>query len=152
MISRPLDLASKLRRPPRNFDALFFVNGGLIVLYFFLFGSRFVLAPALGVDFRLPQMRGALAGARAPTHTISLTAAGQIFTPEGLLKMDELRVWLREQAKTTKEPVLHIVGDERVQLAQLTEITSAAYDAGFVAVMSGADEPASGGKTRAAGR
>ena len=32
MITRPLDLASKLRPEPRNFDWLFFVNAGLLSL------------------------------------------------------------------------------------------------------------------------
>ena len=32
MITRPLDIAAKLRPEPRNFDFLFFVNGGLLVL------------------------------------------------------------------------------------------------------------------------
>ena len=32
MLSRPLDLASRLRPEPRNFDWLFIVNGGLIAL------------------------------------------------------------------------------------------------------------------------
>ena len=66
MITHPLDLASRLRPPPRSFDALFLVNGGLIILFFFLFGSRFVLAPGLGVGFQLPEMAAAGAGA-APT-------------------------------------------------------------------------------------
>ena len=69
MITRPLDLASKLRPPPRNLDMLFLVNGGLLVLFFMLFGSRFVLSPGLGVDFRLPVMAGALANATATTST-----------------------------------------------------------------------------------
>jgi len=58
MITRPLDLASKLRPPPRDFDFVFLVNGGLIVMFFMLFGSRFVLAPGLGVDFIMPEMPG----------------------------------------------------------------------------------------------
>ena len=45
MITRPLDLAAKLRPPPRSFDALFWVNVGVVVGFFALFGSRFVLAP-----------------------------------------------------------------------------------------------------------
>ena len=31
MITRPLDLASKMRPEPRNFDWLFYVNAGLLV-------------------------------------------------------------------------------------------------------------------------
>jgi biopolymer transport protein ExbD len=145
MISRPLDLASKLRRPPRNFDWLFFVNVGLIALFFGLFGSRFVLVPALGVDFRLPEMPGATPV--QVTQTINVTAAGQIFTAEGGMQMSDLRVWLRVQAKSTKEPVLNVIADKNVPLERLTEITSAAAEAGFVRVVA-AEEPRAAGKMR----
>src|SRR5207248_1917121 len=63
MITRPLDLAAKLRPEPRNFDFLFLVNGGLLVLFFLLFESRFVLAPGLGLDLHLPEVPGARSGA-----------------------------------------------------------------------------------------
>ena len=56
MITRPLDLASKLRTEQRSLDALFWVNVGILVLFFTLFGSRFVLAAGLGVNFSLPEM------------------------------------------------------------------------------------------------
>ena len=55
MITRPLDLASKLRPEPRSLDALFYVNVGVLALFFTMLGSRFVLAPGLGVDFQLPK-------------------------------------------------------------------------------------------------
>ena len=76
MITRPLDLASRLRPPPRSFDSLFFVNVGVIALFFFVFGSRFVLAPGLGVNFTLPELRGADAGAARTTHVISVARPG----------------------------------------------------------------------------
>ena len=59
MITRPLDLAAKLRPEPRRFDALFYVNVGVLALFFLVFGSRFVLAPGLGLDFKLPEMPAA---------------------------------------------------------------------------------------------
>ena len=86
MITRPLDLASRLRSPPPSFDALFYVNVGLLGMFFMLFGSPFVLAPGLGVDFRLPAAAGANANARTPTHVISVLATGQIFTAHGVRK------------------------------------------------------------------
>lgn len=49
MITRPLDLASRLRPPPRGLDWLFVMNVALVALFFSLFGSRFVLAPGLGL-------------------------------------------------------------------------------------------------------
>ena len=90
MITRPLDLAAKLRAQPRNLDALFYVNVGMLVLFFFVFGSRFVLAPGLGVDFELPKLPGAVSNAVTTTSTISVKNSGQIFA-DGLLSLPQLR-------------------------------------------------------------
>jgi biopolymer transport protein ExbD len=141
MITRPLDLASKMRPPPRNFDGLFFVTVGFIVLFFFVFGSRFVLAPGLGVDFRLPEMTGAKAGATQTTHSISVTQAGVIFTDQGALSLTKFGEWLKEQAKTTKNPTLLVRAGTNVPLSLLTAIKSLADESGF-RVLVAADETA----------
>jgi biopolymer transport protein ExbD len=144
MITRPLDLASRLRPEPRNFDALFYVNVGLLVGFFFLFGSRFVLAPGLGVDFRLPTAAGVNANAKRPSHVIDVLATGQIFTSDGARKMEEMDAWFVEQARTTKEPLLLVRGDARVLTSVVAQISSAAKRAGFVDVLWAAGEPADG--------
>ena len=131
MITRPLDLAARLRPEPRNFDGLFLVNAGLLALFFALFGSRFVLAPGLGVDFRLPLVSGANANARPPTHVISVINSGQIFTNDGLRKMSELGVWLKSQAANTEEPLLLVQAGDDVSVAVLADVASAARGAGF---------------------
>lgn len=130
MITRPLDLASKLRPEPRNCDALFLVNGGLLVLFFMLFGSRFVLAPGLGVDFKLPEMPGALANAMATTSTISVKNSGQIFA-DGLLTMAQLRDWLKMEVRKTKQPALLVRMSAGVPVSVQNEIVAAAREAGF---------------------
>jgi biopolymer transport protein ExbD len=140
MITRPLDLASKMRPPPRNFDGLFFVAAGFIALFFLMFGSRFVLAPGLGVDFRLPEMTGAAAGATRTTHSISVTAAGVIFTDQGALSLPKFGEWLKEQAKTTKNPTLLVRAGAAVPLSLLTTIKGLADESGF-RVIAAADEP-----------
>lgn len=131
MITRPLDLASKLRPEPRHFDGLFFVNAGLLVLFLSLFGSRFVLAPGLGVDFRLPAVAGATAGARAPTHVISVINSGQIFTSDGLRKLADLKDWLAQNAKNTRSPLLLVRGSSGVPMSVLADIASAAKATGY---------------------
>ena len=135
MITRPLDLASRLKPAPRNFDALFFINVALLVFFFALFGSHFVLAPGLGVDFRLPVIAGANASARAPTHVISVLATGQIFTSHGARKLQEMEDYLSLQARGTPEPVLLVRGDAAVPSAVVGTLTSAARRAGFVEVL-----------------
>lgn len=140
MITRPLDLASKLRPEPKNFGAAFFLNVGLIVLFFSLFGSRFVLAPGLGVDFRLPAVTGADVGARLSTHVIDVTNSGQIFTSHGIRKLEELGGWLKGEARSTTSPVLLARVGAGVPMSLWTEIASIAHAAGFKTLLA-AEEP-----------
>lgn len=135
MITRPLDLASRLRPEPRNFDWLFFVNAGLVVLFFSVFGSRFVLAPGLGVDFRLPPAGGAPTEARSTTHHISVISAGQIVADDGLRPMTELRDWLQKKARTVEKPSLLIRASTEVSHAVVIEIVNAAREAGFTVLL-----------------
>jgi biopolymer transport protein ExbD len=141
MITRPLDLAAKLRPEPRSFDFLFYVNGGLLVLFFSLLGSRFVLAPGLGVDFRMPEMPGARAGAAPTDRVISVLPTGQIFAADGLVNLAQLREWLKTEAAKLKQPSLLVRASAGVPTSQLADIVSAATEAGFVRVIVGAEEP-----------
>jgi biopolymer transport protein ExbD len=141
MITRPLDLASKLRPPPRNLDAFFFVNAALLVLFFSLFGSQFVLAPGLGVDFRLPRVAGATVNARPSTHSITVLKSGQILTPNGNEKLEGLASWLQREAKITKTPLLLVRMSAGASMALFADIASIAQQAGFEVVMA-AEEPA----------
>jgi biopolymer transport protein ExbD len=141
VITRPLDLASKLRSEPRNFDFIFLVNGGLLVLFFFLFGSSSVLDPGLGVDFKLPEMPGALANAVTTTSTISVKNSGQIFA-DGLLSMDQLKEWLKIEVRKTKHPSLLVRMSAGVPVSVQNAIVSAAREAGFGSnIVLAAEEP-----------
>jgi biopolymer transport protein ExbD len=144
MIVRPLDLASRLRPEPRDFDALFYVNVGLLGLFFTLFGSRFVLAPGLELDFQPPAVVGAGQGAEPTTCYLSVLRTGQIFTDDGLYNPAQLRVWLDAQAKLYRRPSLLIRASAGVPLSSLTQIANLAHGAGFVRVVVGAEEPAGG--------
>ena len=131
MIARPLDLSTRLRPPPHGTGALHYVNVGVLALFFSVFGSRFVLAPGLGVDFQLPQIEGAHAGASQATHVISVLRSGQIFSEEGLVDIGQLREWLRARAGREPRPTLLVRASAGVTLAELTAIEGAARDAGF---------------------
>jgi hypothetical protein len=123
MITHPLDLAARLRPPPRNYDALFFVNGGLILVFFALFGSRFVLAP------RLPEMAGAGA---APTRVvISLPRSDMVLVDDGMLNYAQLRGWLEKRAHSEKGLALLVRADRQVPLEDLGIIAEMAASAGF---------------------
>jgi len=127
MITRPLDLAAKLRPEPRNFLPMFFVNVGALALFFLFFGSRFILAPGLAID--LPQL--ANPGAQPTTHTVTVVNAGQVFAGDGLRKMDDLREWLQKEAKTTPHPTLLIIASKTVSVDVPMTIAGMATSAGF---------------------
>ncbi|HVU34309.1 MAG TPA: biopolymer transporter ExbD [Opitutaceae bacterium] len=139
MITRPLDLASKLRPEPRGLDWLFFVNGALLVFFFVLFGSRFVLSPGLGVDFALPHVPGASAGARPTTHVITVVNAGQIFVPDGVRNVEQLQTWLNQQARTQRNPSLLIRASADVPTALTARILGMAHAAGFAVTLAAED-------------
>jgi biopolymer transport protein ExbD len=146
MITRPLDISSRLRPEPRGFDALFYVNVGLVVVFFSLFGSRFILAPGLGVDFRVPEVEGASAGAQITTHRITVRQSGQIFADDGgLITLKQLGQWLDRQKPKTAQPSLLILASAGVRNDELAEIVSVARKAGF-GVVWGALEPALSGE------
>lgn len=142
MITRPLELSSRLRPEPGNLDWLFFVNAGLLALFFALFGSRFVLTPGL----TLATVAGANANAKAPTHVISVVDATQVFTSDGLRKLSDLKGWLAQQARATKTtPLLLVRSSADAPLAVLAEISSAANATGFEVLLA-ASEPAKTGE------
>ena len=131
MISRPLDLASRLQPTPRSRLALFFCNTAVVIFLFSLFGSRFVLAPGLGVDFQLPRVAGAASGAVRTSHVVTVVSAGQIFAGDGLRSPAQLRDWLVAQASATKEPSLLILANERVPVSVIADIAGMAASTGF---------------------
>jgi biopolymer transport protein ExbD len=146
MITRPLDLAMRPRRTPRNFDAFYFINAGLIVLFFLMFGSRFVLAPGLGVrlanGFQLPVMPGARAGAVATNVVISVPRSGvALVADEGMINFAQLGVWLQARAKEHKAPVLLIRADGRVPTQDIADVEALAMAAGFTYVQLAFEEP-----------
>lgn len=141
MITRPLDLASRLRPPPRSFDPWFYANVGLVALFFSLFGSRFILAPGLEADFSLPQVAGARAGAAATTDYVTVLGSGQILGAKGPMDLPQLRLWLKERAARTRHPVLLVKADVGVTVLTLDQILDAAHAAGF-RVIEAAEDPA----------
>jgi biopolymer transport protein ExbD len=136
MLSRPLDLVSRLRPAPRNFDHVFLINLGLIALFFRLFDLPYVMAPVLEVGgFELPVAAKAGVGAPIPTLTITVTVGASASPaiivdsgPQNLLQFKEL---LKEHARTNKSPVLMMLVDRRVPSGDMIDIRAAAEAAGF---------------------
>lgn len=140
MIARPLELASRLRPPPRSFDAWFYVNAAALALFFLFFGSRWVLAPGLGVDFRLPEVAGVRAGGEPATDYVTVRRSGQIYAPSGRLSLEQFRAWLKAEAQGKRRPSLLVRASAGVTTAEMADIASAAHEAGFRVIWA-AEEP-----------
>lgn len=147
MITRPLDLASRLRPIPRGWDALFYVNVGALTLFFMLFGSRFVLSPGLAVDFRLPTASAA-ASARLESDVVITIPDSNVAIVEGaVLNFNSLGVWLREKAREDGSPFLQpgrrgttnrrllVHVSDRLPARDLARVYALAADAGFAGVL-----------------
>jgi biopolymer transport protein ExbD len=145
MTTRPLELAARLRPEPRSLDWLHFVNAGLLVLFFSLFNSQFVLAPGLNVS--LPQTSGARAGATTATHHISVDRSGIIFIDAGPASMEGLKKWLHDEgaawkgdaSKKAHAPTLLVRASNGVAAGDLMAIAVAAYAEGFNVVWAAED-------------
>ncbi len=146
MITRPLDLASRLRPPPRLLDglALFVLNAVLLGMFFILFGSRFVLSPGLSVDFSLPSMPGAYAGAATTPVVILVRDASFIITDEGRLNLAQLRTWLSGRAQGRTDLRMLVQADASVPSQDLFAVLELAREAGFQVHLAG--EPARGAR------
>ncbi len=134
MITRPLDLLSKLRPQPRNFDFLFLLNGGLIAFFFTLFGSQFVLSPGLrvnGADLMLHPSKGALDNPTATLVSISINANGQVLGDAGLIPPAKLNDWLATQAKRAPDSILLVIADKSATTEKIMTIKDASVAAGF---------------------
>lgn len=139
MITRPLDLSSRLRQSPRGFEALFFLNAGLLVLFFVLFGSRFVLSPGLGIDFEVPVMPGAVQGAVVTDVVIAIKGADMAFIEGAKVNFKGLRHYLVERAKERAGLRLLVQADSTLTTRDITEVYTMAREAGFASVQIAAE-------------
>lgn len=147
MITRPLDIASKLRSPPRSMDILFYVNVALLGLFFTLFGSRFVMSPGIELlrpDFQLPEAAGGGVGQATPTGAvISVLGPNMVFTSEGRMSFNELALWLPSQVArgAEQESRLLVRADASVPAGDLLKLSDIATAAGFTGVHLALERP-----------
>ena len=151
MITSPLDLAARLKPISRGWDTLFYVNVGALAVFFFVFGSRFVLAPGLAVDFALPRAGAAATSTLTTDVVIAVPATGMAVVDGAVLDFNRLGVWLREQAARPGRPGeaprkrLLVQASGSLPARDLAELYALAADAGFSGVLvATADSDASG--------
>lgn len=139
MITQPLDLVSKLRTSPRDFDVFFWANGALIVLFFALLGSRFVLASGelIGVgaqeEYDLP--RGAATVQAAASVVVSYRRDEMILFEGGIYDIREFRSVLEAYTRKHPEATLLVRADRQVSIQGFKELCDLARAAGFANVL-----------------
>ncbi len=135
MITRPLDLASRLKPVARGWDTLFYVNTGALALFFLLFGSRYVLAPGLGVDFALPTAGEAATSTLITDVVIAVPAPGMVVVEGAVVDYAGLAGWLRTRVAGERRKRLLVQASASLPARDLAEIYALAADAGFSGVL-----------------
>ncbi len=154
MITRPLDFVSRLSPPPRDMDFVAWVNVGVIVLFFGLLGSRFILAPGVDVQtggltpaLDLPSAMGSTIGTGAASVVVSYRRDNIILFEGGMYSPLELKRQL--EAYVAKHPgaVMLVRADRQVTAQALFELWDLAKQIGFSNVIMAVEpqaRPASG--------
>lgn len=127
MITAPLNLESRLRKAPRNFDALFYVNLGVLLLMFSLFGSRFVMLP--GVNVVLPQLTNQSWPEQTGSLRVLIQHDGQIAFEGGFCSLEVFRERLREKIAARRGQIsLLVQADQMVPYHRVFELSAVALE------------------------
>ena len=135
MITRPLDLASKLQEAPRGGAQLFYINTGLLALFFALFGSRFVLSPGLATDFVLPKAGVVGTAVQISDVVIAVPGSGTALADGQVLDFRSLGTWLKGKNTGSGKRRLLIQASASLPAKDLADIYVLAAEAGFAGVL-----------------
>ena len=149
MITRPLDLVSRLSPPPRDLDFVAWVNVGVVVLFFSLLGSRFVLAPGKLVDVGgagalvLPQVDagGMIEGSSAASVVVSYRRDNVILFEGGMYSLADLRKHVEGYAKQHPGAVMLVHFDRQVSVQAFLDLCDMAREVGFANVLLASEKP-----------
>ena len=147
MITRPLDLGASLSPPPRDLDFVAWVNVGVIVLFFSLLGSRFVLAPGPVIDvsgdntIELPNAATAAEGTNAAAVVVSYRRDNVILFEGGMYTLAELKKHLKGYASDHPGAVMLVRADRQVTLQDFLALCDMAKAAGFASVQPATEPP-----------
>lgn len=152
MITRVFDLSSRLSTPPRDLDVLFWVNTGVIFLFFSLLGSRYVLSPGLVVENGGAQVlpSAGTVGQAATSVVVSYRRDNMVLFEGGIFELRDLRPQMERYAKDHPGSVLLVRYDKAVSVQGLVDLSDMARAAGFTGFVIAAEkqaEPESGGLT-----
>jgi biopolymer transport protein ExbD len=144
MITRPLDLQSRLSAPPRDTDVLFWLNAGAVALFFGLLGSRFVLftgervqleGPPPAVD--IPSSGNAEQG--VASVVVSYRRDNMVLFEGGIYELRELLPPMVKYSKRHPGSTMVLRVDKQVSVQGLLDLFDLAKQAGFSQVLLAAE-------------
>lgn len=147
MITRPLELESRMSPPPRDLDFVAWVNVGVIVLFFTLFGSKFVLAPGLPVGVGeqgtvvLPAVGATSQGTGAASVVVSYRSDRYILFEGGMYSLSELRKHMEGYVQAHPGAVMLVRADRQVTVQAFADLCEMARSVGFANVLLAAEPP-----------
>ncbi len=147
MITQPLDLQSRLSPPPRDLDFFAWVNVGLIVLFFGLLGSRFVLVSGIPIGVEgdanlvLPAVAGAMQNAAPASVVVSCRRDNVILFEGGMYTLADLRRHMRSYVEKHPGAVMLVRIDRQVSTQSLLDLCEMAREVGFANVVVAAEQP-----------
>jgi biopolymer transport protein ExbD len=151
MITRPFNFESHLTPPRSGIDLLPLINVCVLLLFFALLGSRFVLAPGTAMKLQLPTTTGHPPDALATSRvlTVGEVEGREMLIFEGrILNLVSFERHLRERADIYRGEVLLVRMDRDVSMELLVRVTALAREGGFSDILVAAEPeqavPASG--------
>ena len=151
MITRPLELESRLSPPPRDLDFVAWVNAAVIVFFFTLLGSRFVLAPGLPIGVSdqtglvLPQGGVTAESTGAASVVVSYRRENVILFEGGMYSLADLRKQMADYARKHPGAVMLVRADRQVSLQDALDLIEMAKAVGFANVLLAAEPSTSAG-------
>ncbi len=142
MITRPFDFAAQIKHPRSGIDLVPFFDVCVILLFFGMFGSRFVLAPGVAVDLRPPATAGVPRDALPTSRvlTVSEIDGRAMLMFEGrILDVAKLERFLAERAGQYQGEVLLVRMDRDVSMVLFVRVLEVAKRAGFDQILLAAE-------------
>ena len=145
MITRPFDLVSRLSPPPRELNAVAWVNVGVIALFFGLLGSRFVLAPGMPVGVGdpgtivLPAAGAVSANTGAASVVVSYRRDNVILFEGGMYSLPELQKHMEVYVRRHPGAVMLVRADRQVSMQAFLDLCAMARTVGFSNVLVAAE-------------
>jgi biopolymer transport protein ExbD len=139
MITRPLDLQSRLSAPPRDADVFFWLNAGAVALFFGLLGSRFILGPGVPVQINggppgLDIPRTATVTQGAASVVVSYRRDNMVLFEGGIFELRDLNAPMEKYVKGHPGATMMMRVDKQVSVQGLLDLLDLAKKAGFAHV------------------